>query len=302
MKTISALIVSLALAALVAAAYVQHRTHAAPAPSLIDVPADGVTVPMQDFGGRPVVDVRIDGKGPYPFILDTGASITVIGDDLGRELSLAPQEGVHAGSPGDAPAPAIVTVRALGLGTATIGGFMAAVMPLASFFKTEGAPRGVLSAASFPGYLVIFDYPGKRITIKKGALDAADAQTIFQYPDDAELPELPIRIGGHDTQVHVDTGSGSTLTLPRRFLAELPLKSEPKDAGQARLPGGSFPVSSAAVDGPLEIGRYKIDLKELRFSDVRLGAGLGPGNIGYPILKDFVVTLDSKNRRVRMDR
>jgi hypothetical protein len=302
MKTLLAFTVSLALAAVVAAAYLQHRGHAAPAPTLVDVPADGVTVPMQDFGGRPVVDVLIDGKGPYPFILDTGASITVVGDELNRELSLASQAGVQAGSPGDAPAPSIVTVRALGVGAATIGGFMAAVMPLASFFKTEGAPKGVLSASSFPGCLVIFDYPGKHITIKKGALDAADSRTIFQYADDADLPELPIRIGGHDTQVHLDTGSGSTLTLPRRFLGELPLKSEPKDAGQARLPGGSFPVSSAAVDGPLEIGQYKIELPEVRFSDVRLGGGLGPGNIGYPILKDFVVTLDSKNRRVRMQR
>jgi Aspartyl protease len=291
-----------AAAALIAASTRQHGNHAAPPPSRIDVPPSGVTLPMKDYGGRPVVDVRVDGKGPYPFILDTGASITVIGAELDRELSLAATAGVHAASPGGGAAPPIVTVASLRLGDATIGGFLAAVMPLAEFFKSEGAPQGVLSASSFPGCLVTFDYPGKRITIEPGALPAADSRTIFEYADDDTLPTIPIRVAGHETRVHVDTGSGSTLTLPRRFMTELPLKSTPRDSGAARLPGGTFPVSAAAIDGALEIGSATIDLPECRFSDVQLGGKLGPGNIGYPILKDFVVTLDSKNRRVRLAR
>ena len=43
---------------------------------------------MQDMGGRPVVDLKINGKGPYRFVLDTGATATVIGEELSRELSL----------------------------------------------------------------------------------------------------------------------------------------------------------------------------------------------------------------------
>lgn len=249
-----------------------------------------------------MVEVRINGKGPYAFILDTGASITVVDQKLARELSLDSAEGVRADSSSDGATPKIVTVNSLNLATATIGGFMAAVIPLSGFFKTDGAPHGVLSASSFRGCLVIFDYPGKRITIRKGALAAADSRTVFQYDDDAALPEIAIRIAGHETRVHLDTGSPSTLTLPRRFLTELPLKSQPKEAGTARLLGGSSPVSSAAVDGTLEIGSYKIEINEVRFSDERLGGELGPGNLGYEVLKDFVVTLDSKNRRVRLER
>ena len=45
-----------------------------PLPVSIQVPDGGLTMAMQDFGGRPVVPVMIDGKGPFPFILDTGAS------------------------------------------------------------------------------------------------------------------------------------------------------------------------------------------------------------------------------------
>lgn len=293
---------SLAAAVSVSTSHAQHAARAAPAPSRIDVPPEGMTIPMRDLDGRPLVEVRINDKGPYSFIFDTGASITVLGDDINRALALESPAGVRAGPPGGGASPQIVTVNTLRLGAATIGGFIAAVMPLANLFKADNPPQGVLSASSFPGCLVTFDYPGKRITIRKGSLEAADSKTIFQYADDQALPLVPVRIAGHETHVHLDTGSAFTLTLPRRFLSELPLKTQPKDSGMARLPGGSFAVSSAVVDGPIQIGQYKVDIPEVHFSDVRHGAELGPGNLGYAVLKDFVVTLDSKNRRVRLKR
>jgi predicted aspartyl protease len=58
-----------------------------PVPASIQVPGDGITVPMQDMEGRPVIDVKINGKGPYRFVLDTGATTTVVSGELSRELS-----------------------------------------------------------------------------------------------------------------------------------------------------------------------------------------------------------------------
>ena len=297
-----ALFAAFCVSTVTAAGPTEHRSHATPAPSIIEVPPSGVTLPMRDFGGRPVVEVRINGNGPFAFILDTGASITVVDQELAKELSLDSAAGVRADSGGGGAGPRIVTVNTLNVADAMIGGFMTAVMPLSGLLKTDGAPRGVLSASSFPGCLVSFDFPKKLITIKKGALAAADSQTIFLYPDDGDLPSVPIRIAGHETRVHLDTGSASTLTLPRRFLTELPLTSQPKDSGSARLLGGSSPISSAAVDGALEIGIYRIELTEIFFSDMRLGGEIGPGNLGYGVLRDFVVTLDSRSRRVKLER
>ncbi len=57
----------------------------------LDVPAGGTTVPMLDLGGRPMVDVRINGKGPYAVILDTGANVTAIDEALVNELGLDSQ-------------------------------------------------------------------------------------------------------------------------------------------------------------------------------------------------------------------
>jgi len=272
-----------------------------PVPAHIEAPEEGVIVPMQDMGGRPVIEVMINGKGPYRFILDTGAVTTVVSEDLSRELSLSAPEGMQVASASGGPPPAIVMIHDIRIGQALLKGVIAAITPLGGLLSGENPPRGILSAASFPGYLLTFDYPGKRILIKNGALGGADFKTSFQYGADQVLPTLPIRIAGHDTEVHLDTGSGYGLTLPTKFLRELPLASPPKEVGRARTGGGEFPVSVARVDGTIELGQYKLDISQISFSDARPGPGPAVGNIGYEVLLRFVVTLDSKNRRIKIE-
>ena len=57
-----------------------------PAADNVFVPPEGDSVPMLDFGGRPVVEVMINGKGPYRFILDTGATVNVIDSSIATEI------------------------------------------------------------------------------------------------------------------------------------------------------------------------------------------------------------------------
>jgi hypothetical protein len=47
-----------------------------PPPERVELRPTQTTVPMELFGGRAVVSVHINGKGPFQFILDTGAGGT----------------------------------------------------------------------------------------------------------------------------------------------------------------------------------------------------------------------------------
>ena len=256
---------------------------------------------MGDFGGRPVVDLEIDGKGPFRFILDTGATVTVIDRSLNEQLSLPAAPGFHAAPASGGEAPSILLIPEVRIGQAVLRELIAAILPR-SPLRGESSPRGVLSASAFPGYLLTFDYPGKRIFIRKGELDVADDQSTFQYEAGDDLPTVPVRVAGRETRVHLDTGSGLGLTLPTKFLKELPLDSEPKEEGTAKTAGGEYPMSRAKLKGSVEIGKYELELSEVTFSDARPGSRSPTGNIGYGALRDFVVTLDSKNRRIRLDR
>lgn len=297
--------ITIVTAMIACSSYLQDQVRVGPhvpVPASIKLPQDGVTVPMQDLGGRPVVELKINGKGPYRFILDTGATITVISEKLSRELSLSAPAGMQPVPVGGGAPPAIVAIHEVSVGDAVLEDMIAALAPSGMLLKGEDAPRGVLTAASFPGYLLTFDYPGKRILIKRGSLEGADLKSIFEYSEDQVLPCVPVRIAGHDTQVHLDTGSPFGLTVPVKFLTELPLGTEPKDAGKVRTGGGGeFAVSIARVEGAIEVGKYKLDAREVRFSDARPGPEPATGNIGYEVLRHFVVTLDSKNRRIRLD-
>jgi hypothetical protein len=265
-------------------------------PQKIEVPEAGINLPMSLMGGRPLVDVHINGKGPYRFILDTGAEHSVVDDGLKDQLSLDPVQAA-AHSPGGA-----ARIASLGVGGATLEGVIVQTAPITRMFGGSDAPRGVLSAASFPGYLVVLDYPAKRILIHKGELSAPDARTRFEYTSDQILPNVPVRVGGVEVRAHVDTGSPGSLTLPTKYLKELPLSSEPTEVGRARTPNGEFSIWSGQITGDVDLGQYRLDLKNLEFSDVNPIPGPPTGNLGSQVLRQFVVTLDSKNRRIQFDR
>jgi hypothetical protein len=242
-----------------------------------------------------LVNVEINARGPYKFILDTGADETVIDEDLKKELS--PETTA-------APQPATGTVRIprLSVGGATLEGVTIKTILPHGMFGSGDAPRGVLSAASFPGYLLVLDYPGKRILIRKGELPAADSRTRFEYTREQILPNVPIRVAGTEVRMHVDSGSPGAVTLPTKFLKEMPLVSDPTQIGTARTAYGTFPIWTAEIKGSVELGQYKLDAKSVNFSDVNPLPGPPTGSLGYRTLKEFVITLDAKNRRIQFER
>ena len=106
-------------------AFAQHPPVATPPPDNISVPAAGESVPMLNFGGRPVVEVMINNKGPYRFIFDTGASVSVIDTSVAAELSL-----------GDAP-----KIQELRIGNVVIHDLAVFVNPISQCLHRRRASR-----------------------------------------------------------------------------------------------------------------------------------------------------------------
>jgi hypothetical protein len=260
-----------------------------PGPSAVDSPARGVTVPMRSVGGRPAINVMLNGKGPVSLVLDTGAAGGAVDPDAVASLGLGVENG-------------IVPIAALGIGDVTL---LDVVLRTSTFARGLGpdAPQGVMSASWFAGHLVIFDFPRKTITIVPGALPAADNQTILASNPTEVLPGVPITVAGRAHYVHLDTGSPGGLMLPLHMSTELPLSGPLVAAGSASTPaGGTFEIKAAPVNGDVKLGQFTLDVGPVRFSDLRPGPGPAPGNLGSDALKSFVVTYDSTNHRFRFER
>jgi hypothetical protein len=251
----------------------------------LSIPAGGASVPMLDFGGRPGVNVRINGQGPFAFVVDTGASHTVVDPSLVAELSLPTAGGGN-------------TIKQLEMGDVTVHDFSVMAGPLLRMpGKTDG-PRGVLSALAFPGYLLTFDFPRKQITIRSGALGKPDGKTISSY-ETGELPIVPVRVAGREFQVHLDTGAPFPLALPTRYKDEVPLEGALEEGHKARTPSGEFPIYKGSVKGEIEIGGDKLPSHDIFFCDAVPYPGATPqGQLGCAALRNFAVTLDARNLRI----
>jgi len=292
----------IALSVLLISLVAQDSLDHPPPADKIEVPQKGTTLPMGDIGGRPLVQVSVNGKGPYPFILDTGASVTVIDQGLKNELALHDRSGPPLLEPAGGPMARTVRIEELRVGDAVLKGVTASPSPLSSMFGMSDPPRGVLSAASFPGYLLILDYPSKKISIRAGQLSTPDSRRVFGYTSEHVLPNVPVTVAGTVIRAHVDSGSPASLTLPTKYLKELKFKSEPVETGKMRTHAGTFPLWTAKIDGGIELGEYQLDLANVNFSDVNPIPGEPTGNIGYQLLRSFVITMDAKNRRISFEK
>jgi hypothetical protein len=267
-------------------------------PGKIELRMPEVSLPLYWFGKTPVVELKINGKGPFRFFLDTGAQGSVLAQDLAEELRLPVLAEARVSSPGGKGLPAKkVRLDRVELGDAVLSDVPAYAFDRSQLGRGKDAPRGVLSAGTFPGYLVTLDYPNSRLVIRPGELPAADGSRVFAYAAKRPLPELRLSIAGREVVVHLDSGSPGGITLPLELAARFPLASKPVEVGRGKRVDREVIILGAKLNGQVKLGTYVLENPDLRFQDIP-GA---PGHVGYEFLRRFTVTLDSKNRRVQLD-
>jgi hypothetical protein len=273
-----------------------HIGHTPP-PEGLEMKEAQVIVPMESFGGRPVVSLRLDGKGPYKFVLDTGAGGSVVSRGLTDSLGLEASGDVRVGSPGGATNPgAFVKVGQVEMGGVTLRGVTMVATDLSRVFSVPDAPVGVLSALVFVGNLVTFDYPKQEIRIQPGELPAANGRDVFEYQAEQHIPTMTIDVAGTKVEAHVDSGSGRGLMLPGALAKTVPLGGALEEQAKAKTVDGEWTIHRAPLKGTVTIGRFKLTDPPVDFMD-----GAPIGNIGYQILKDYRLTLDRKNLRFRLE-
>ncbi|HEU4333696.1 MAG TPA: serine hydrolase [Candidatus Eisenbacteria bacterium] len=263
------------------------------------VPPGGIDVPMTIAGHLPAVEIMVNGKGPYRFGIDTGGQGALrVDDDLARDLGM-PEVGEVWG--GDPSGQNRIRMRLVGVDSISIGGATFAAMHSAT--RAYGEPGhkhdvdGILGFGLFDGYTVTFDYPAGRLRIEPKELPPVNGADVIAYTDEDGIPSIDISVDSLRMSAHVDAGSMGGFILPERLLESLPLAAEPEVIGRARTVSNTFEIKGAPLRGTLRIGGIEFVDPKLEFQPIMPDA-----NVGSRILKDFRVSFDTRNKRVRFSR
>ena len=153
--------------------------------------APAASVPLESFFGRPLVQVEIDGHGPYDFILDTGADVTVIDRDLAERLALDTLGEERIGSPlGGTVAADRVHLGQVEMSGVKLGELEGLAIDLAAVLGGEDAPVGVLSSREFAGRSLVFHFAEERLSIRDELLPPANGADVADFCSPSGKPSL----------------------------------------------------------------------------------------------------------------
>ena len=254
--------------------------------------------PLELVGNHPVVQVMIGGKGPYRFIVDTGASHTVIDSSLAAELGLKSRGEISMGDPMNPNAIVAqqVELPSLEIGGAKFEGVFAASWKQSKMFHAADPPRGVVGFSVFQDVLVTFDYADKKFAIAPGSLPAVDGKQVVPFTMPDGIPQFEITVGGVRMQAHLDTGSGGFFSLPRALRDSVRFDGPLVEVAHGHTVNSEFAIMGGTLDGSFQLAGFAYERPFIETTDV-----LPMPNVGTKALAPFAVTFDQRAHTMRFD-
>jgi predicted aspartyl protease len=175
-----------------------------------------------------VVGVRVDGKGPYRFLLDTGATSSIVDPQLSSSLNLSAAQSVRLASWQDTTDARRVFVQSISLGPIDSGPLSVLVQPLSEFKAFDPQLRGVLGQDVLLRSNFLIDNSHHRIQFDgDGALLSeltGDHVSIAPVRTRAgalepRLIAVPVQIASNTEPLHLLLDSGADMVVLQPSLA-----------------------------------------------------------------------------------
>lgn len=236
------------------------------------------TVPFDITLDKPSVLAKVNGLGPYLFLLDSGVSGATLDDNIVRQAS------VKIRTEGSSE---IGHIAELNIGGVNLKGIDVAVYDWD--LAEHGYRRfdGTLGLSVFKNCLLTLDYPNLKISLTQGHLAPADGLQILDYQEVDGLAAVPLGFGETKVNMLLDTGSVEAFMINESLRDKIALLAGPAESSAASELG--------RARGNVRLGGFGFVEPPTRFHDQQSA-------IGQLALYHFSVTLDQKNRRVRFSR
>ncbi|MBN8815759.1 MAG: clan AA aspartic protease [Sphingomonas sp.] len=269
-----------------------------PAGTVQPVPAPAETIGVGELTNRMTVQVQIDGKGPYPFIVDTGAERSVVSNELASTLGLDAGDRARLFDFTGSSTVNTVRVPMLSAGSLSTTDMQAPSLAEANL----GAP-GMLGIDALQGHKVVIDFDRKRMTLVPAKKHPKGEILVGAEPRLGQLIVTRAEFNGQPIAVIIDTGSW--VSVGNKAMLAL-AKRKPRMLGPISVKsvtGRTFNADYVAVSD-LHVGDVRFDNFGLSFADMppfeRFGLKDKPALIlGMSSLKMFRrVEIDFVNREI----
>jgi len=243
-------------------------------------------IPMELNGVHIFVQVSVNGSEPLWFIMDTGASVTVVEAETAKQIGIETQGNIEARGAGEGSVSAsFASGVTYDLAGVTVSDQKAVIMPLRQLEPYFGREiDGVLGYDLISRFVMQIDYDRQTISLYD--------QKSYQYSGEAAV--VPMRMeGGHphvtmtvtpygmdpiEAEFLIDTGAGSAIGFARPFVEEHSLLET--------LPDKYFYVGGSGVGGEMKsyvgriesanLGGYVLDKPICDYLQDKAGVGAKP--------------------------
>jgi predicted aspartyl protease len=268
-------------------------------------------IPFVLHDNRLLVNVMLNGQGPFVMIFDTGGA-NAMTPEAQRLLDLKSQGPEFASGAGEATVKAgSVHVKSMQFGALRLEDQKFLVLNLKSIRKTFAFPHldGVIGYEVLKNARVRIDFDRQMIQlVPENAAPLSAAQTLgFDFIDDKPL--IDGKINGRPARILIDTGDRSNLTLFRKFAALSGLQEEfkgEKTKTQITGLGLGGPIRGRVAQlAAVELGAQELRDVTARLPLTRKGYFFRDGisaSAGTGLLQAFNVEFDYKNKRLALQR
>jgi hypothetical protein len=229
----------------------------------------------------PIVEVRLNGRGPYRFLIDLGSNVVVVRNSVAAAVRGTVLVDRVRGD--------IVRFDSLQLGDAIFEGVVAAG------YDTLDVD-GVLGYNLLGQHSFRLDYPAGRFVVHSRTLREPDDRTVLPYTVGNRLPLVTVFVGRDSLLVNLDTGASEWMTVPPGVRDSLPWAG-PLEQGPtvSNNQTGSARVLRGRLGAPLRLG--PLVLKDLM---VYVNPDADGPWLGSAAMQNAAWTFDPLNRRLEI--
>jgi hypothetical protein len=264
-------------------------------------------VPFTFLNNHIVVDVMLNGKGPFHFIFDSGGS-NIMDPAVAAQINAPGRGSVNVSGVGNGPEHAqIASVDSVRLGTSELTSQRFIVLPTRDGFGASEGPQidGLIGAEFLGKFVTTIDYEGRELRFGDTSDEQADGAQVLPITLSGGHPRVPCRIDDIPTTCSMDTGSRLGATVVKPFADAHPTII-PSTMTANSIEG--YGIGGAAYGrlgrlGSVSFGTLSVHDVITDFSTQTRGAFADSSiaaNIGGAVLRRFTVTLDYGHLRLTL--